>query len=183
LLYNTNIKAPASLPEKKKKHAGGRPTKYKPSYCQLLIKYFSIDPTIEREITHTNRKGETWSKSDIMGCEFPTFQGFCARVLKINRDTFYAWVKKYAEFSDSFARARDFQQEILISNALNGRYNPAFSMFAMKNISDWADKKEVAHSGAIDFKHFFEAMLERAEDIKEWDPIKQRSLGLVPSKN
>lgn len=122
----------------------GRPSKYKPEYCQLLIEHMST------------------------GLSFESF----AAVIKVNRDTLYAWEKDYPEFSD--AKKEAFEQNLLFweKHGIDGLYNtteydekgkPTSSksinstvwIFNMKNRHKWGDKqvgeddKKITHEGAI----------------------------------
>lgn len=59
--------------------AGGRPTDYDPSYCDLLIK--------------------TMSQGDTLSC-------FCADI-GIHRESAYEWMKKHPEFSNAYKKAQE----------------------------------------------------------------------------
>jgi len=140
-----------NLPEEPQEHKRvGRPTKYKPEFAQMLIDFFSIDPTYEEEVTYTNKKGETWSKTEKKPNFLPTFERF-AHSIGVNDDTVVTWAKakrskgsaKYPEFSAAYTRAKQLQKDILVQNALAGRYNPAYAIFLSKNITDMRDKVEV----------------------------------------
>lgn len=102
--------------------AGGRPSKYKPEYCELLIKEMS------------------------RGFSFEAVAG----LLEVNVDTLYEWVKKHKEFSDAkkiaFGRNRYFWEKIGIDNIKNiyqgDNLNTTLWIFNMKNRFGWRDTKE-----------------------------------------
>lgn len=62
----------------------GRPVKYKPEYCEMLIEH---------------RK---------QGFSFESF----AATISVHRDTLYEWVKVYPDFSDAKKRAKDVSLQV-----------------------------------------------------------------------
>ena len=150
------------MPETKTKKRVGRPSKYLPAYCEKLIKYFDTDHIREIEVTHTNRKGETWTAYEEKANKLPTLAGFCA-LINISRPTLYAWIEEYKEFLYAYTRARHMYEDRLSDLAARGYLNPAFSIFLAKNTLNWKDKAEVTHSGELEHKHFFEKMIIKAE--------------------
>lgn len=99
----------------------GRPSKYKPEYCQMLISHMA------------------------QGLSFESF----AAVIKVNRDTLYEWEKIYPEFSDTKKEALEqcllFWENLGIKNIINmpegGSLNSAVWVFNMKNRFKWRDKQ------------------------------------------
>lgn len=98
----------------------GRPTDYKPEYCQLLIEHM----------------GEGFS-----------FEAFAA-IVNCHKDTLYQWVLSHNEFSDSkkiaFERSRLFWERVGIDIAVKGEGNATAFIFNMKNRfkGEWRDKIE-----------------------------------------
>jgi transposase len=97
----------------------GRPTKYKPEFCELLIECM--------------KKGYS-------------FEAFGSEV-SISKQTLYDWVERYPEFSDAknigLSHARKFWENIAILACLgdNKMANPAIWVFNMKNRFGWRDKQ------------------------------------------
>lgn len=99
----------------------GRPSKYKPEYCSLLIEHMA------------------------QGYSFESF----AAVIKVNRDSLYEWEKVYSDFSDAKKEALDqcllFWEGLGIKNIINfpemGSLNSAVWVFNMKNRFKWRDKQ------------------------------------------
>lgn len=128
----------------------GRPTKYKKVFASMLVEYFSIPATYEKEVVFTNKKGETYSKFETVANDIPTFEGF-AESIKVDDKTLERWSKaktpagrpKFPEFCRAYSRAKQLQKEILIKNTLAGRYNSQFAMFYAKNVTDLRDKIEL----------------------------------------
>lgn len=126
---------------------GGRPTKYKPEYCQQLIEYFDIDAyskeTIEK-MTEYFKDGEVKKeveKYKYVPNKMPTIFRF-AQKIGVNEDTLVEWSKVNQEFSAAYKAAKEIQKEFLISLGLSGAApSPAF-IFTAKNVTDMKDKTE-----------------------------------------
>lgn len=106
---------------------GGRPTKYRDDYPQLLLDYFN--KTIDHDEV------------------FPTKAGFAIHI-DVGKDTLNEWSNcgKHPKFSVAYKKAEDYQEKNLVSNAITGKYNPAFSIFFAKNNLGYKDKTEHNHS-------------------------------------
>lgn len=104
----------------------GRPTDYKPEYCQMLIDHMA---------------------------EGFSFESFAA-VVKVNRDTLYNWVAIHPDFSDAkksgFDESRLTWEKIGRDIAKKGEGNATAFIFNMKNRfrEDWNDKQTIEHQGA-----------------------------------
>jgi len=98
----------------------GRPTKYKPEYCDKVIEVME--------------KG--FSKEAVAGH------------IGISKDTLYRWVKKHDEFSDAIKRgveiSRVFWEELGIEMVTAGQGNSTAWIFNMKNRFGWKDKREIS---------------------------------------
>lgn len=127
---------------------GGRPTTYKPEYCQSLIEWFEVEPMQEYSINHFKDGEIAWSEPKVKANPLPKFHEF-AKSIGTTSKTLLDWVEKFVEFSDAYTRAKELQKYFLIENGLNGCYNPTFAIFVSKNITDMKDKSEVEHSGDL----------------------------------
>lgn len=123
----------------------GRPTKYKPEYCQAIIDYFDI-PAI-------NESGQANTP--------PYVLNFCL-CIGIDTTTLPEWIKKYPEFSLAYNIAKQKQKQLIINNALTGGYNASFAWRAMMNMHGWRDKQE--HTGE-DGKELFPVLTEKERAI------------------
>lgn len=113
----------------------GRPTKYKPEYCQDMLDYFNIAPyTVDK-----SEKGRQEVPNDL-----PLFEGFAAHI-GVHRETLINWTKEHPQFFDAYKQAKELQKKILIVNALRGNYNNTFSIFTAKNITDMRDEVVQKH--------------------------------------
>ena len=105
----------------------GRPTKYKPEYCDEIVSY-----------VHSEK--------------YSSLEGFCAKI-GICYDTCKEWVKVYPEFSAAVKRAKAVLAarsiERLMKCADEGTGNATANIFAVKNLaSDWKDKTQSELTGA-----------------------------------
>jgi transposase-like protein len=107
----------------KEKLPVGRPSKYDPKFCEVVIEYMS----------------QGYSKEA------------CAGAIGITKDTLYNWAKKHKDFSDALAlgvmRSQLFWERMAVENTLhtkNGtQINAQVYNLNMKNRFGWSDKTEV----------------------------------------
>lgn len=103
-------------------HPGGRPTKYKPEYCDMVVEHM---------------KGGL------------SLQSFAAEI-DVNIDTVNEWRKVHEEFSVAVKRGRDHQAsfwEKLGRAAATGKIkntNPTIFIWMTKNMLKWRDKTEIS---------------------------------------
>ena len=122
---------PAVAPAPEIVRGVGRPSKYEDWIADALLDYFN--------------KG--------VG-DFPTLAGFAGK-LGVSRDTLYEWATgkhedgtlKHSEFSYAYKRAKELQEQNLVTGALNGVYNATFAIFTAKNVLGWRDKVEQEVTG------------------------------------
>lgn len=115
------------MTEQKKKHAGGRPSKYDPLMCERVIELMS----------------EGASKVEV------------AADLKIARDTLTDWTHKNKEFSAAIKIGEELSEawwmgiarENLIERFQGSKLNATLWYMNMKNRFGWKDKQEIEHSG------------------------------------
>lgn len=110
---------------------GGRPSKYKPEYCDKIIEHFDITPFSDKVSIH----------GPIPNL-FPTFERF-AHSIGVHRDTLHEWCTKHKEFSDAYKRAHDLQFAVYQEGVMSKAWNSTFAIFLGKNIFDLVDKKDV----------------------------------------
>ncbi len=104
-----------------KKHPGGRPLKFQTVEdldCKIEA-YFAECDTMEEPYTITG----------------------LAVALDTSRQTLCEYEER-AEFIDTIKRAKDKCEKQIEVMALKGKYNPAFSIFNLKNNYGWRDKNE-----------------------------------------
>jgi hypothetical protein len=103
----------------------GRPTKYKPEYCQHIVDYF---------ITKKNEN------------DLPFFSAY-GREIDVCEDTMIEWTNVYPDFSEAYKKCKSLQKEIIIKMALNNQYNSTFAIFTAKNMTDMRDQTSVQLQG------------------------------------
>lgn len=108
--------------------SAGRPTEYKPEYCEQAEVYL-----MECEDTLTER-GKLQVK-------LPTTDGF-ARFLGVARSSLYLWEKSHPEFSDALDKIRNEQQERLLNMGLSGDYNPTIAKLVLSSNHGMREKTE-----------------------------------------
>ena len=116
-----------------KKGPGGRPTKYKPEFCQMLIDHmaqgFSFESFVKPIYLYNKELNDP--------------KPF------VNRDTLYNWCTLFVEFSDAKKVGRGMQihkfEQIGLDMATGviEKGNATAFVWASKNMIGWTDKHEV----------------------------------------
>jgi hypothetical protein len=105
---------------KKKSNPEGRPTLYKPEYCQLIV-------------DHMKEGNSVTSFAALVG---------------VVKDTIYEWFKRYPEFADAFKKAKELEElwyEKAGKASMVGKipnFNSAVYIFHMKNKFGWRDRPD-----------------------------------------
>lgn len=106
----------------------GRPTKYKPEYCQMLIDHME------------------------KGLSFESFAG----TINACDDTLRNWANRYPEFfnarKEGYAKNRAFWEKLGMAG-LTGKiagFNASVWIFNMKNRFKWTDRQETTHAGNVE---------------------------------
>lgn len=113
-----------------KKNKGGRPTKYRPEYCELLISHMES------------------------GLSFESFAG----AIGVTKQIIYDWLERHPEFLDAKKIADPKCQlfyEKIGRSAMAGKipnFNTAVWIFNMKNRFGWVDRLEQKHTGEVGIK-------------------------------
>lgn len=122
--------------------AGGRPSKYDPEYCNRMVNFFDIEHTVTKVKDIVNQKTGEVNHVEIEECaKLPTFERFAAD-LGTHRETLRNWCNEHEEFFVAYKKCQELQKDMLINLAIRGYYNPTFSIFTAKNITDMRDKVE-----------------------------------------
>lgn len=125
----------------------GRPSDFKPEYVQEFLDYFNVKPHEEKEVEELVHGNLIRRKKEVTN-DMPSLAGFAVKI-GVHRDTLHQWANQkddndeliYPEFSDAYKRAKDFQENYLVTNGLASRINPQFAMFVAKNVIGWRDKQ------------------------------------------
>lgn len=100
--------------------AGGRPSKYKPEYCEKLVEHMSA------------------------GYAFESFSA----TIGVHRDTLYEWEKVHPEFSEAKKKGTEasflWWEKLGMAGAVGKvkNFNAAVWIFSMKNKFGYRDKHE-----------------------------------------
>lgn len=81
-----------------------------------------------------------------------TIIGLCV-FIGIHKDTFYEYAKNPL-YSDSHKKALSLAEQALVNGSLTGKYNPAVSIFMLKNNHGYKDKQEQELSGGVEIKYY-----------------------------
>lgn len=83
----------------------------------------------EELIQFMNEPKNLWLK------EFAIMKGFPSEYLS-------RYAKKSESFNHSLKKAKDIQEAKLVRMGFSKKFNPAFVIFALKNVAGWRDKSE-----------------------------------------
>jgi hypothetical protein len=153
------------LPQKKKKkqnkklkqlkpkpegYVFGRPTKYDPKYCEMMINFFDVpkNQLVVKKKTTFIRKGEnerTEEEFETIPNDLPTLYRF-ARSIGVSKTTVLKWIEDHEDFLDAYNSIKDIQKEFLSDNGLRGLYPPSSFIFVAKNVTDMTDQKQIDHT-------------------------------------
>lgn len=106
-----------------KKRPVGRPTKYDPKYCGMLIDHMS---------------------------EGASMASFAAEI-NVARSTLNEWIDHHSAFSEAVkigkAKCAAWWERLGREGAMGGDVNPTLVIFGLKNMAaeDWRDKQEIDH--------------------------------------
>ena len=115
--------------------------KYKKSYCSQMLKFFSISHTSQGYEVTTDRNGEK-VKTVEKANPLPTFEKFAVSI-GVCLKTLDEWQEVYPEFRHACQQCRELQKDMLNDLAMRGFYNPTYTIFVAKNITDMRDKAEL----------------------------------------
>lgn len=113
------------MARKPAKGPGGRPTKYRPEYCEQLVAHMS---------------------------EGASLLSFAAEI-DVDRSTLTEWAKVHPEFSAAVTRGKAkcaaWWERIGRNLAMTGEGNATLVVFGLKNMGaeEWADRQSLEHTG------------------------------------
>lgn len=129
----------------------GRPTSYKPEYCQLVLDYFSAPREPQRmPVSAEQSEANGWKEQYRHVCgELPSLTGF-AESVEVNRTTLLDWRRRHPDFDIACARGTAIAERLLAERSLNNLYNSQFAFAYAKNVFGWKDKTEVETVSSAD---------------------------------
>lgn len=117
----------------------GRPTMYKPEFCQEMIDYFTVEHT--RTVLRFNEKTKTEYEVDVPN-KLPTLAGFAGKI-GVSRGTLKKWAEAHPDFLSATTRAKALAEDMVVNNTLLGHYQSNFAIFVAKNYTDMRDVKDL----------------------------------------
>jgi len=154
--------------EEKENHqgeGGGRPTKYRDAYCDILVNFF--DQEVYEEIKTDKLKNGVKVGTDVKRFprKLPTLVGF-AKEIGIGYSTLKDWCNEnhpsyQGKFSATVTRVKDLQRDFLIQSGLLGLFNPQAFKFVAVNITDMVDKRDVGIEPGQEAKKFMDWLASR----------------------
>lgn len=123
----------------------GRPAKYRPEYDEQIIEFFNVEAT--RQVEVLGPGGTT--KIQVVAQKPPTLVSF-AQGIGVSVDTVNRWATetdeaghpRYPSFADAYARAKQLLEDMLLTGAIMGVYEPKVTQFVLKNWYGWKDQPE-----------------------------------------
>ncbi len=104
----------------------GRPSKYEPRFCELLVEFMAQGGTFEAFAGHPE--------------------------LSVSKQTLYTWCEQFPEFLDAKKRAQAksnyYWTYVVARLAIMGKipnFNTTMWIFFMKNVHGWRDKADNFH--------------------------------------
>ena len=143
--------------EFKKKENGkndtGAPTKYKPEYCQAIVKYFNDAPRWQ-EIYDSGTEAPQGNTRHLrkIPARMPSFFRF-AESIGVHETSLDEWCKEYKEFFDAYLMAKQLQKEWIIEIGNSDLGSTPFLILVAKNVADMKDKIE-QDLNVKTFEHF-----------------------------
>lgn len=122
----------------------GRPTKYKPEYCQQLIDYMTQEGEVVCKAVVVDKEVVDHK----LGALPNFFEGFAAQI-GVTTGTLAVWREQHPEFLEAYKKAKDIQLDKMLKGSIGGVYNSAGAIFALKNMFGWRDKQEVDMNGTL----------------------------------
>ncbi len=144
----------AGNPRKRPPRPGeGRPSKYKPEYCQMLIDHFDEEPFREIEIPHYKGGVLAWTDCKEVANRVPSLTKFATQN-GLGWATVHDWLNPehgsyHEEFSDAYTHARALRADMLIDMGMSGVSPPASFKFVAVNLTDMRDKQETELNGNV----------------------------------
>lgn len=121
----------------------GRPTAYKPEYCQDMIDYFAkAERFVELQASRTvgGPAGNT-EKYIKIPAKMPTFSRYADKI-GVHDDTLNSWCEEYKEFFGAYSKCKELQKDWLVEIGNSGIGSTPFVIFLTKNVTDMRDKVE-----------------------------------------
>ncbi len=132
-----------------------------------MFEFFDISHTFDKEIISYDKDGNEKisyvEKANIL----PTFEKFAVSI-GVCVDTLNEWTKVHEEFSEAYKKCKNLQKDMLNDLAMRGFYNPTYTIFVAKNITDMRDKQEIEATNAnisVTDNKVIESVMNKLKDL------------------
>lgn len=111
---------------KEQKRSAGRPSKYDPKYCDMIIEHME---------------------------EGASMASFAAEI-NVARSTLNEWIENHPAFSEAVkigkAKCAAWWERLGRAGAMGGDVNPTLVIFGLKNMAaeDWRDRQDINHTSS-----------------------------------
>ena len=136
--------------------------RYKKIFCRQIIEFFNIPHTVEKYEVTTDKNGEK-VKTVEKPNPLPTFEKFAVKI-GVNSKILDRWCLDHKDFETACNQCKALQKDMLNDLAMRGFYNPTYTIFVAKNITDMTDKPELRET---DFTEIREAYLSAMKNLGE----------------
>lgn len=120
----------------------GRPTKYKPEYCQKVDDYLAENQDEEFQVVKQTNPEKGYEMFDNkLKVRLPTVEGF-AMYIGVPKRTLYEWRDAHKEFSHSLEKIVEEQRSRLLNMGLSGDYNSTIAKLILSSNHGMAEKSE-----------------------------------------
>ncbi len=121
----------------------GRPTKYKPEYCDKIIEYFNQPLYITVEVEKMSASGAVKVVKERVANDMPTLEGFALDICGVAPDKLSKWAEANEDFRQAITAAKGYQKKFLFNHSMKGNYNASFSKFFAINCLGMKDSSHV----------------------------------------
>lgn len=112
----------------------GRPTKYRPEYCQRIVEYFK-KPKYVSVVKEVASQGKQVCVVNNEAADMPLFEDFAVYELDVCTETLMDWCEKYPEFLRAYTKCKSIQKSFITTHGVGGKYNASFTkFFAINNL-------------------------------------------------
>ncbi len=124
----------------------GRPTKYKPEFCEEVDKYLKKSRDEHYQLLRgSSTNGETYENK--IRVKLPTLEGF-ASFIGIGLSTVEEWKRKYPIFQRAFEKIMVEQKKRLIDSGLSNDYNSTIAKLILASNHGMRDRTDVTSGDA-----------------------------------
>ena len=143
----------------------GRPSSYKPEYCEQIIEYFDQEPHRDVLKKRMTTKDGTEIEEFEMRATDPRFIIGFSRLVGVTRKTLLKWAEDNKEFKSALEEAKLLQGQHIKINSFQKNFATSFAIFAMKNMFGWRDtqhiEEKIDHTLHAEYKEMSNEQLDK----------------------